>query len=86
MVIRLTVLNRFLLDPSSPFFRGLVSSSQLVSPQTYDEIAARLAERLRRLNVTHAVPYALHITRSGPKGKVVYQNFSRVSSEGLWFV
>jgi hypothetical protein len=88
LVIRVTVLNRFPLDPSSPFFRGLVSSSQLVSPQAYDEIAARLAERLRRLNATHAAPYVLHITRSGPKGKgkVVYQNFSRVNPEGLWFV
>jgi len=57
-------------------------------PRAYDEIAARLAERLRRLNVTHAAPYVLHITRSGPKGKgkVVYQNFSRVNPEGLWFV
>jgi hypothetical protein len=86
LIIRITILNRFPLDPSSPFFRGLVGSSQLVSPQSYDEIAARLIERLRQLNVTHMVPYALHITRSGAKGKVVYQNFSRVNSEGLWFV
>lgn len=86
LAIQITVLNRLPLDPSNPFFRGLVYSSKLVSPQGYDEIATRLTERLQELNVTHAVPYSLHITRSRLKGKVVYQNFARVNSGGLWFV
>ena len=80
--INITLLNHFELTENSVWLNGLAASSAFVTNMSAMEVKRLFKDRLDKASMSHLSPYFLFITHG--KGRLTYQNFSRVRHGGLW--
>lgn len=82
--IRLTVINHFPVHEKSSFFESLSTTAAPIARRRGVDIRAVFREELEKRDLTHVTSYFLGVQRG--VGRLIHQNFSRLSHVGLWYV